>query len=410
LKKKFIQMFDWLWALLCALAIFFTVPLARTIQRFVYEKWGRSLFGYFVLLSAAVAFIFALYLLIFKLKIRSVLNYVWLTAAACGYVYFTLRLWNAPEEAVHFLEYGLLGFFLFNALKHKIRDRSIYLAAFLIGCLVGTFDEILQWMVPGRFWDFRDVGLNALSSGLFQFALWMGIKPKIISEKIRPRSIRTVSLLLAANLLILGLCFSNTPQRVMNYSQALPFLSFLQKEEAMNQFNLRHTDPEIGIFFSRLSIEELFSKDAHNTDDYAQVLWDWKDRDYGEYLRQHNGIWTPFLHEIRVHIYRRDKRYEQALGEENENSRMKNFFIAYKENQILEKYFGRTLEASPYYWGDERRSTAEAFIDKDVPYKSPVSATLFTPKNELQLWLIILSIWILLFLLNGFLSRRQKQL
>ena len=49
---------------------------------------------------------------------------------------------------------------------------SLYLAALSIGCLVGTFDEVLQWMIPDRFWDFQDIGLNALSSGLFQLALW----------------------------------------------------------------------------------------------------------------------------------------------------------------------------------------------------------------------------------------------
>lgn len=409
MKNKFKIWLAWLGVALCTLAIFFIVPLARTIQRFVSERWGRELFGYTVMACAGVAFISALYFLIFKLKIRSIASYAWLTAVVCAYVYFTLKLWQSPEEAVHFLEYGLLGYFLFNALRFRIKDKTIYTAAFLLGCLVGIFDEILQWAVPERFWDFRDVGLNALSSGLFQVALWMGIKPRIISERIRPRSIRTVSILVAVNILLLGLCFSNTPKRVQSYTRTFPFLSFLQKEEAMNQFNLKHRDPDIGIFYSRLTLEALEIIDKDNAQGYGQILRDWQDKDYSRFLRTYTGIWQPFLHEFRVHTYRRDKRYERAGQTEDQDTKGKNFFIAYKENLILEKYFGRTLKESPYFWGDETRTRAEALIDKNTPYRSPVSATFFTPKNERQLWIVILILLALLFIVNRILWRADRK-
>ncbi len=387
---------------LCGIAIFFTVPFARTFQRFVYEKWGREFFGYTVLFSIGIVFILALYILFFRLKIRSVLNYIWLFVIGCLYVYFTLKLWEIPEEAVHFLEYGLLGFFIFNALKLKIKDKTIYITAFLIGCFIGIFDEILQWIVKERFWDFRDVGLNALSSGLFQAAIWLGIKPKEISQKIQPQSLRTVSIFLAANILLLGLCFSNTPKRVQSYTKALPFLSFLQQEETMNQFNLKHKDPEIGTFYSRLTIDELLSIDRRNAKDYGKVLYDWKDKDYAEYLRAHPGIWVPMLYEIRVHIFRRDKRYERALQADDGKQKRQNFFIAFKENEILEKYFGYTMKESPYAWSKETTVQVEAQMGNNAPYKSPVSASFFSPKSEKQMWIVILIFLTLLFVANRF--------
>ncbi|MGD2295503.1 MAG: hypothetical protein PVF22_06670, partial [Candidatus Aminicenantes bacterium] len=121
MKKKYRIGLAWFYVGLCILAIFFIVPLARTIQRYVSERWGRELFGYTVLLSACMAFLFTLYFLIVKLKIRSFWNYFWLTAVTCAYIYYTLRLWDVPEEAVHFLEYGLLGCLLFNALRYRIK-------------------------------------------------------------------------------------------------------------------------------------------------------------------------------------------------------------------------------------------------------------------------------------------------
>jgi len=402
-KKAFVA---WLWVAICTLSIFLVVPLARTIQKFVSARWGRAFFGYGVLAATAAAFCILVFALVFRLKVRSPSNYLWLAAVASLYVYFTLQLWRAPEEAVHFLEYGLLGFFLFRALSLTIHDKSIYPTAFLIGSLIGIFDEVLQWMMPGRYWDFRDAGLNALATGLFQVALWEGIKPRIISEKISPKSIRRVSILLAANIIFLGLCASNTPRRVAAYAERLSFLSFLVKEEPMYEFTRRHADPEIGTFYSRLSIADLEKEDAERSGHWGKILKDWKDKDYSLFLREHHPLLHPFLYETRIHIFRRDRKDEDALKAKDEKSRREALFAACKENMILEKYFGRTLEESTYQWSAEKKAQIAASIDPTKSYRSPVSAGPFQIK-ERTLWLGILVGFGLLLGLNLAVLRRK---
>jgi len=403
-KNKFLA---WLWVALCTLAIFLIVPLARTIQKFVSSHWGRSLFGYSVLAVTAIAFLSLVYFLVFRLKIRSASNYIWLTAVASLYIYFTLKLWRNPEEAVHFLEYGLLGFFLFRALSLSIRDNSIYFLAFFIGALVGIFDEILQWMMPNRYWDFRDAGLNALAVGLFEVAIRQGIKPKFISEKIGPRSVRKASVLLAVNLILLGLCASNTPRRVAGYVNRLSFLSFLLREEPMNEFSRKHEDPEIGTFYSRLSIEDLKRIDGESSDHYAQILRDWKDKEYSQFLSMHSPLIHPFLYEMRVHIFRRDRKEEEARKAKNDEAKREALFIASKENVILKKYFTQTLEKSSYAWSREKTSSIEALIDKTKPYRSPVSAGVLHIKEK-TVWVSIILILVALAVLNFFYSRPRK--
>jgi VanZ family protein len=403
LRKAFVA---WLWVVFCTLSIFLVVPLARTIQKFVSARWGRAFFGYGVLAATAVAFCSIIYILVFRLKVRSPSNYLWLAAVAALYVYSTLQLWRAPEEAVHFLEYGLLGFFLFRALSLTIRDKSIYPTAFLIGSLIGIFDEVLQWMMPGRYWDFRDAGLNALAIGLFQVALWKGIKPRVIGGKTSRKSIRRVSLLLAANLLLLGVCASNTPRRVAAYAKRLPFLSFLVKEEPMYEFTQRHGDPEIGTFYSRLSINGLEKEDAERSSHWGKILKDWKDKDYSLFLREHHPFLHPFLYEMRIHIFRRDRKADEAAGAKDEKSRREALFIAFKENLILEKYFGRTLKVSTYRWTTEERAAIAATIDPTKRYRSPVSAGPFQIK-ERTLWLGILAGLGLLLGLNLAVFRRK---
>jgi VanZ family protein len=403
LRKAFVA---WLWVVFCTLSIFLVVPLARTIQKFVSARWGRDLFGYGVLTATALAFCLVIYILVFRLKVRSPSNYLWLAAVAALYVHFTLQLWRAPEEAVHFLEYGLLGFFLFRALSFSIRDKSIYPTAFLIGSLVGIFDEVLQWMMPGRYWDFRDAGLNALAIGLFQVALWKGIKPRVIGERISPKSIRRVSLLLAANLLLLGLCASNTPRRVAAYAGRLPFLSFLVKEEPMYEFTQRHTDPEIGTFYSRLSIDELEKEDTERSSHWGKILKEWREKDYGLFLREHHPLLHPFLYEMRIHVFRRDRKADDAARAKDEKSRREALFIAFKENLILEKYFSRTLKLSTYQWSAEERAAIAASMNPAKPYRSPVSAGPFQIK-ERTLWLGILAGLGLLLGLNLAFFRRK---
>lgn len=399
---------SWLWVVLCALGIFFTVPMARKIQNFVAALAGRSFFGYFVLITVIVLFVVLTYVLYTRLKIHAISNYIWLVLILAMYVYFTLKLWANPEEAIHFIEYGLLGFFLFKAFDHHIGDSSIYLAAFLLGSLVGTCDEILQWIVPGRYFDFRDVGLNALSSGLFQILLWKGIRPKRHYDKIQSRSIKIISVLSAANLILLGLCLSNTPQRVKKYANILPFLSSLKNQEAMSEFKFRYRDPDIGIFYSRLTLEELKNIDRFRAEEFATILRDWQSKDYAEYLRIFPGGVAPFLHEIRVHIFRRDKRLERAFLSDGEAARRENFLIAYKENLILEKYFGQTLIRSPYNWDEAMKARVRGNIDPKAVYESPVSKGVWATVNERAAWSIIGVILLMLIIIYLHSTRISK--
>jgi hypothetical protein len=274
--------------------------------------------------------------------------------------------------------------------------------------MIGLFDEILQWMIPLRYWDLRDVGLNALSVGLFQIAVWKGIRPEIPSTRVPPKSVRIISWLIVSNLLILGLCTSNTPPRVRSYTKLFPFLSFLNKQEPMKELKYKHKDPEIGVFFSRLEVEELKKIDSERTEEYSTIFKEWYTKKYGDFLINFPGFDHPFPHEMRVHIFRRDRRFSEANKKSSQKNREKNLLIAYKENLILEKYFGRTLKKSPYKWRNKKSKQIESEIDVMQFYKSPVSASSPIPFKEKTLWGIIFLISITLIFINVRISRKQK--
>ncbi|MEK7197011.1 MAG: VanZ family protein [Thermodesulfovibrionales bacterium] len=72
-----------------------------------------------------------------------------------------------PEERVHFLEYGILGFLVSTATgtgsRHLIR-------ALLLIVLIGSVDEFIQLLLPNRVGDLRDVLMNATGGVL---GLWV---------------------------------------------------------------------------------------------------------------------------------------------------------------------------------------------------------------------------------------------
>ena len=376
--------------------------MGRRIQIFVTNNWGRELFGYFVLIVLSIGAIYLFYYLIFELKIRNPSRYIWLFVITGLYIYFTLKLWKIPEEAIHFLEYGLLGFFLFKALSHNIKDKSIFFTATLFALFIGTFDEIFQWIIPERYWDFRDVGLNGLSGGLFQLAIWKVMRPKFISEKFSAKSLKIFTSIFVGCFIILGLCVSNTPNRVYNYTTQIPFLSFLQKEEAMSEFGYKHTDQEIGTFYSRLSPRKLHKTDNQKGEEYAQILNESIDKDYKQFIREYSPTTAPFMHEIRVHIFRRDRYFNKGEKTSNMGERKESYFTAYKENLILKKYFTRSIKNSVYWWSKERVEEVKTLIEEDKPYESPVSSNLSTSFSEKTAWTAIFSLIAALLVVNLF--------
>ncbi len=177
---------------------------------------------------------------------------------------------------------------------------------------------------------------------------------------------------------IISLCASNTPKRVYNYTKQIPWLSFLQKEEPMSEFGYKYKNPEIGVFYSRLSPKSLQKTDDFIGEQNAQILNESVDKDYEQFLRKYNPITNPFMHELRVHIFRRDTYFEKEKSASNLNEKKEFYFIAYKENFILKKYFSRSIEKSAYGLNEDIIQEAKALISQNKHYESPVSSNLFT--------------------------------
>lgn len=119
------------------------------------------------------------------------------TAVLWGRLFATGVLEVDAVEHVHFLEYGLVSV-LFHRAWSSVNARPVPPAA-LSALLVGIADEWVQWIVPGRVGEIRDVFLNggAIAAGLLCAAAWPS-EPTLGDRKGLRVDVRPVAWLCAA--------------------------------------------------------------------------------------------------------------------------------------------------------------------------------------------------------------------
>jgi len=176
----------------------------------------------------------------------------------------------------------------------------------------------------------------------------------------------------------------------------------------MSEFGYKYDDPEIGAFYSRLSPDRLEKLDRQRGKDFGTILNRTVEMEYNLFLQEYSPLSHPFLHEVRVHVFRRDKYYKEARAAKNPEKKREKFFVAFKENLILEKYFNQTISNSVYGWSPERAQKLKARIDKSRFYESPVSAGLFTSFYLKTMWIVILAFLLAIGVLNFALWRRPE--
>jgi len=383
----------WFLVASCCLAILFTIPLARMIQRALDGILGSQ--AYFVATIVIGSFFMLLILFYLRQRIKSNIGarLAWMVFLGGVSVWIIRYQLQSPAEAVHFVEYSLLGFLLFRAWSHHVHDSLVYVVSALCVAIMALVDEFIQWMVPGRFWDYRDIRLNLAAGLVMQLFIYRVIRPSSVYAAIQPASIRLACRLAWLAMGLMGLSLSNTPARVDLYATRIPFLRFLTSTDSvMNEYGFRHADPEIGIFFSRLTIPELIEHDRSRGASAGEIIRRYQSfADYREFIQTFTTAVDPFLHEMRVHLHRRDHYYGTAWQYPDKDPvRFRHHMtVAYRENQILEKYFSNTLRVAESQWGEDQRAYSANFGDLEKPYTSEVSDHLVTAATEFELWIML---------------------
>jgi len=309
--------------------------------------------------------------------VRHPASLVLLLAIGGLFAWLTWALRANPEESLHFVQYGVLGWLLFRALRFRLADPSIYVAGLMIGAAAGICDELIQWVVPRRFFDFRDIGINILSGVLVQAALAWGVRPDGIAG---PWSARGVAISARWLLVMLGMvmfALANNHDLKMRYELVIPLAKKIPEITA--EYGFRHEVAGVGSFRSRLNAAEWVRQDRERGAEIAALLDPIRsDVEYYKFLDRTPAHLDPLPVETRIRIFRRDRHahlYRDGGAEFSANEHAR---IAWRENELLERHAPGIMSRSRHRWPPE---TAEEFRRAAAPgeeYESPVSGHLIT--------------------------------
>ncbi|MBU1566717.1 MAG: VanZ family protein [Proteobacteria bacterium] len=393
------EAFAWATVILWIFIIGLSIPLARSFQTFVTASFGRNAFIVTALIFFAVG-LFTVTLQVLRQQLsKQIMSFLWTAFAFSICTTWTLGLSNNPEESIHFIEYGILSVLFFYALSFRLSNWSIYVVAVLLSSLIGTLDEVVQWFTPQRFFDFRDIWLNSSAGFLAQIVIAKGIKPSCISSKVHPRGIRFVCILTAVQIFLLAGCYSNTPARVQRFSDTFPFFSYLiSKDNIMAEYGYRHKDPDVGTFYSRYSLEEIKRLDASRRGEAAKILQEFADPGtYVQFLKIYTSTSDPFLHELKVHLFRRDEYLWRSQDMSANKENLATYCtIAFRETALLEKYFLMTIQDAALTLPPEAIARLRACSDQQMEYESPVGANIISAFKLIHVLIVAVTLLVLL--------------
>jgi VanZ family protein len=296
------------------------------------------------IVSSVIAAAVAVGLIVALVRIRD--RRAWrFTALAVGFgtaaVYARLvASGNADVDVVerfHFVEYGLLACLFYRAWRPV--DNGVALVwALLAGVFVGILDESLQWFVPARVGEMHDIFIDAVAVACGLCFACSVDPPSRLGVPLHRGTIRPTEYALSVVLFAFALFF-----QVVHLGHQL-------------------YDPEIGIFRSRYTAEDLLASARDRAERWHTqppvVLHRLSRED--QYLSE--GLW---------HVQERNLAWTHGDP-----------FTAWRENRILEMFFAPVLDSPSYgsptppRWTPEQRAQTESgaggdpgfYISRAAPY------------------------------------------
>jgi hypothetical protein len=264
---------------------------------------------------------------------------------------------NAVER-FHFLEYGFMTWLFYRAAQGpsettgpvKAADLSWVALPMLAGVIVGTADEALQWFVPRRVGEIRDVFLNLAAVGAGLLMSLAVDPPETFRVGLVPSSRRRLAVAAASAILALA--------------------GFLHAVHLGH----RVANAEIGVFLSRYSAEELRTLSADRS---ARWRAHPPPLDPGRLSRE-----DQYLFEANRHVQQRNEAWTDDARR------------AWFENRVLEAYFAPALDFPSYAvpagskWPAAQRADAEArmMAAEPEPFASRALAGFILVWSQFWLW------------------------
>lgn len=168
------EILDWGIVIFYTCLIYITLPVMPGL----WYKFVQRAGNFADYLAAVTLAVFGLAIIFYLfVKEKGIRNFVWLGVLALAYAFGLSRL-KLSIERIHFVEYGLLSIFVFRALRHHLKNKSAYVWSGIAVFCFGFLDEGIQYMLPTRVYDTRDVIVNGIAGILGLLLIGLCIQPQ----------------------------------------------------------------------------------------------------------------------------------------------------------------------------------------------------------------------------------------
>jgi len=358
------------WALLLLWigTIYATLGIVPNWRDSLVERFGENVFTTITFSAGGLGLVILLIVMIFGYKRRNVINYLML-AVSLGFLSYVLLNWiTLPIEQIHFIEYGIVGFLTYNALRHHLKGWGLVSAVIFLTFGFGMVDELIQGFLPDRVGEQRDMYWNGLAGIIAMSIEVFSIRPKSIFGKSGLKEFRIHLVIIAFCLMIQG---------VFNTK--------------ISQFGYLIQDKELNLSFkSRLLPKELFVYNDNINYFKKKIAPQIGKTRMTPLLQQ---VYNLIHEEALVHCFRR--WYHFRAG---------NIRTVYSEDLIINKYYKPFVEGTELDWPRSLSTQMKLVVGErlKILYHSPVADHLITRFSAAQMWTVIgllevmiLGIWFL---------------
>lgn len=317
----------WAIALLASVAVVVSSPWLGDLRQWLRTSFPQQFLPALNLVLGLVA-LATIGIALGRIRTHRIWRFGALVAAAIVAVVWAIanRHMSVETNAVerfHFAEYGALTWLFYRAALSGTAHRAdigALAVPVLAGLIVGTADEALQWFVPIRVGEVRDIFLNltAIGTGLL---VSLALQPPGRLHRFSPRSARLTGVLAAAAIVAVT-----------------AFVDVVH-------VGVRITDSDIGTFVSRYDGPGLLALAADRERRWREAP--------PPLVAARMSQEDQYLFEANKHVQARNGAWEHDP------------IVAWGENRILETFFAPSL-ATPSFavpagsrWPDVQRNEAD---------------------------------------------------
>ena len=145
--------------------IYSTLPAANSIWRWLLAVTGRRSEALGAVLMAALGVLVATFILR-RVRRWPATTWLWLGGLVVVYALLLTSSWLLPAEKTHLFYYGVLAWAAWRAWAFDLRGRGLFATTVVFVGVLGGIDEGIQYLLPERVFEWKDVGLNLLAGFL----------------------------------------------------------------------------------------------------------------------------------------------------------------------------------------------------------------------------------------------------